>query len=160
MFTRHIIMLITIAMFIGSISTGCDMNGKSASQLRQEELIAKLNQEKMDKQVDRAASTLYTFSRKADFIAEMQKELTYIQGRINQLSVRVEKAEDAVKTDAQPKIAALREELEMAKKYVETTDNADESSWETARNDFRKVTTDLRDSFEKTDKLISDKIGQ
>jgi len=153
-------MLITIAMFIGSISTGCDMNGKSASQLRQEELIAKLNQEKMDKQVDRAASTLYTFSRKADFIAEMQKELTYIQGRINQLSVRVEKAEDAVKTDAQPKIAALREELEMAKKYVETTDNADESSWETARNDFRKVTTDLRDSFEKTDKLISDKIGQ
>lgn len=157
MFTRHIIMLITL-FFIGSIFTGCDMNGKSASQLRQEELITKLNQEKTDKQVAAAASTDYTYSQKTEFITEMKKELVNLQEQIDQLSAKIEKADEAVKTDANPKITALREELEMAKKYIETTDTADEPSWETAKNDFRKATVDLRDSFAKTNKMITDKI--
>ena len=51
----------------------------------------------------------YTYSQKADFTEKMQSRLTEIDADLDQLNARIEKANDAAKAEAKPKLQALRE---------------------------------------------------
>lgn len=149
MFFRSIIFLSAV-LFILSCLTGCDANGKSASQLRQEELIAKLNQEKKDRETKETASADYTFEQKDGFLKEMNSELAGLQTKIDTLSQKTEK-------EVQDRVNVLKEEMDMAKKHIEETLNSDASMWEETKRAFRNATRDLKVSIEKVEKITAEK---
>ncbi|HPS31751.1 MAG TPA: hypothetical protein PLZ43_15960, partial [bacterium] len=131
MFKKHIIMLIAAVLLTGSIFTGCDwLNEKSASQKRQEELIAKLDQDKKDKDEAIKETMDYTYRQRVEFIDSMNKELAEIQKDLDQLSEKAEKTKSEAKADAKIKLDALRQEMELTKKHIKETENSDEQTWE------------------------------
>ena len=152
MFFRSIIFLSAV-FFIVSCLTSCDANGKSASQLRQEELIAKLNQEKKDRETKDAASADYTFEQKEGFLKEMNSELAGLQTKIDALSQTTEK-------EVQDSVKGLKEEMDMAKKHIEETQNSDASMWEETKRAFRNAARDLKASIEKVEKMTAEKTNK
>lgn len=159
MFKKHIIMLITAVLLTGSIFTGCDwLNEKSASQKRQEELIAKLDQDKKDNDEAVKETMDYTYKQRVDFINAMKKELAEIQKDLDELTAKAEKTGKEAKADAKDKIEALRQEMELTKKHIEETEKADERTWEDVKKAFRKANADLKESFKNTRQWLSDKI--
>lgn len=141
MFFRSII-FISAVIFILSCLTGCDANGKSASQLRQEELIAKLNQEKKDREAKETASADYTFEQKEDFLKEMNRDVTAIQEKLNTLSGNGD-------------ITTLKEEMELVKRNIEETQNSDASIWEESKRILRKNLAGLKESVSKAEKTVT-----
>jgi len=159
MFKKHIIMLIAAVLLTGSIFTGCDwLNEKSASQKRQEELIAKLDQDKKDKDEAIKETMDYTYRQRVEFIDSMNKELAEIQKDLDQLSEKAEKTKSEAKADAKIKLDALRQEMELTKKHIKETENSDEQTWEDVKKGFRKANADMKKSFENTRQWLSDKI--
>jgi len=141
MFFRSIIFLSAV-LFILSCLTGCDANGKSASQLRQEELIAKLNQEKKDREAKETASADYTFEQKEDFLKEINGELAGLQEKITKMA-------------GPSSEAALKEELDLVKSNIEETKNSDASMWEESKRILRKNLAGLKESVSKAEKTVA-----
>lgn len=52
----------------------------------------------------------YAFAQKAEFVSEKQTQLAEINRDLDALSVKVEASSDATKTNAQPKLQALRDQ--------------------------------------------------
>lgn len=153
------VLITAVFLMTSGIITGCDwLINDSASQERQDKLIAKLDQNKKDNDEAIKESIDYTYRQRAKFINEMKKELSDIQKDMDELSIKAEKTQDKAKTDAKIKLDALREEMELTKKHIEESEKADETTWEDVKKGFRKANADLKKSFENTRQWLSDKI--
>ena len=159
MSNKQIVMLAATVLLAVITVTGCDwfMN-ESASQKRQDELIAKLDQDKKDADEAIKETMDYTYRQRVDFINEMKKELAEIQKDLDELTAKAEKTGKEAKADAKDKIEALRQEMELTKKHIEETEKADETAWEDVKKGFRKANADLKISFKNTRQWLSDKI--
>lgn len=153
MFFRSII-FISVSLFILSCLTGCDVNGKSASQVRQEELIAKLNQKKKDREAKDVASVDYSFEQKGEFLQEMNKNLIGMQEKMNVLS---EKAIELKDSEVQNIITAMKDEAELVRKNIEESQNAELSFWEESKRILRKNLSGLKETAVKAEKIIESK---
>ena len=96
---------------------------------------------------------------KAEFVAKMRSQLDEIKGSLDQLSAKVEKASDAAKAEAKPKLEALREQMARLNKQLEGTKSATESTWGDAKAGFEKGYSELKDGFQQARQWVSDKIA-
>jgi hypothetical protein len=78
---------------------------------------------------------------------------------LDALSARVEKAGDAAKADAKPKLKALREDADKLNQQLDKAKSATESTWDDVKVGTGKAYRDLKDSFQQARQWVSDKIA-
>jgi len=101
----------------------------------------------------------YTFAQKADFVAKMQGQLADLNRDLDQLAAKVDKASDAVKAEAQPKLQALRDQTAQLNKQLDDARNATESTWDSVKGGFKKAYESSKDGFQQARQWVSDKIA-
>jgi phage host-nuclease inhibitor protein Gam len=69
----------------------------------------------------------YAYARKAEHVANMQVQLADINRELDQLAARIEKADDAARTEATPKLQALRDQVAKLNTHLDDAKNATES---------------------------------
>ena len=104
------------------LASGCNPPAEDA-QATTTEQFAKVKSE--TKEAAREMKD-YTYTQKAQFVSQMQGQLADINRDIDQLSAKVEKANDTVKAEAKPKLQALREQTAKLNKQLEEVANATE----------------------------------
>ena len=95
---KHKTLLITF-LAVAVFTPGCEKTQPVAQQLDQVQAETK-----------QAAQDLkdYTFAQKTEFTEKMQTQLAEINKDLDQLTAKIEKASDAAKAEAKPKLQALR----------------------------------------------------
>ena len=101
----------------------------------------------------------YTFAQKAEFVEKMQGQLAGINRDLDQLSAKVEKASDAAKAEAKPKLQALRDQAAKLNQQLDEAKNATESAWDDAKAGANKAYDGLKDGFQQARQWVSDKIA-
>ncbi len=101
----------------------------------------------------------YTLAQKAEFVATMQGQLDEINRDLDQLTAKVEKASEAAKAEAKPKLQALRDQTAKLTKQLDEAKNATESTWGDVKAGFRKGYSELKDGFQQARQWMSEKIA-
>ncbi len=138
--------LLSIAAFTG----GCDKPQTTSQQ------IDKVQAETKDAAQDMKD---YTFAQKAEFTAKMRGQLDEISKDLDQLDARIDKASDAVKAEAKPKLQALHDQMAQLNKQLEDAANATESTWDSVKNGFKKAYESTKDGIQQARQWVSDKIA-
>ena len=101
----------------------------------------------------------YTYAQKAEFVETMQAQLAALNRDLDQLSAKVEKASDAVKAEAKPKLQALRDQMAQLNKQLDEARNATESTWDSVKGGFKKAYEASKEGFQEARQWVSDKIA-
>ena len=101
----------------------------------------------------------YTLAQKAEFVEKMQGQLAEINRDLDQLTAKVEKASDAAKAEAKPKLQALRDQTAKLSKQLDEAKNATESTWGDVKTGFSKGYSEVKDGFNQARQWVSDKIA-
>lgn len=101
----------------------------------------------------------YAFEQRTEFVAKMQAELTALNRSIDELDAKVEKSSAAVKAEARPQLAALREQSKQLSKQLEAVTNATPSTWNAIKADSEKAYMALKDGVNRSRQWVSDKIA-
>lgn len=101
----------------------------------------------------------YAFAKKAECVAKMQSQMTEINRDLDQLMARIEKSSDAAKTEAKPKLQAIRDQAAKLNQQLDEAKNATESTWDDVKAGFKKGYGELKDAFDSARQWVSDKIA-
>ena len=101
----------------------------------------------------------YAFAQKAEFTEKMKVQLTGINKDMDVLEAKIEKASDAVKAEAKPKLQALRDQAAQLNTQLEEVKNASESTWDTVKASSKKTYESLKEGFQQSRQWLSDKIA-
>ena len=141
-----VLTLISTALF----AAGCDKGQTTSQQVEQ-----------VKSETKEAAQDVrdYTFEEKAKFTVVMQSQLAEIKKSLDQLDAKIEKASDAVKAEAKPKLQSLREKADQLGKQLELVTASTESTWNTVKADSKKAYDELKDGVTQARQWASDKIA-
>jgi cytochrome c556 len=142
--------LLLTCLALAAITTGCDRPATTSQQLDQlQEKTAEAARDMKD----------YTYAQKAEFTAQMRRELAEINRNLDQLAARIEKSSDAAKAEAQPKLQVLRDQAAGLNKQLVEAENATESTWDSVKAGSRKAYEELKDGFNQARQWVSEKIA-
>jgi chromosome segregation ATPase len=133
-----------------AIVVGCDKEQTTSQQLDNAKAETKQAAQDMKD---------YTYAQKAAFVETMQTQLAALNRDLDQLSAKVEKANDTVKAEAQPKLQALRDQTAQLNKQLDDVKNATESTWDSVKGGFKKAYESSKDGFNQARQWVSDKIA-
>ena len=124
--------LLLSCLSVIAFATGCDKEPTATQQLDQVKVETKDAAQDMAK---------YTFAQKDEFVREMQAELDKLNLDLEALSAKIDKSSDAVKTEAKPKLDALRGQVADLNKQLADAKNATEKPCSARFNSrFRPMT--------------------
>ena len=109
---KHLLLsLLAVAAF----AVGCNKEQTTSQQI-----------DKVQAETKQAAQEMkdYTYAEKTEFVEKMQAQLAALNKDVDQLSAKVEKASDAIKAEAQPKLQALRDQTAQLNKQLDEAKNA------------------------------------
>ena len=143
---KLVITFLAAAAFV----VGCNKEGATSKRL-----------DKVQAKTEEAGQDIkdYSYAQKDQFVEKMQGQLADINRDIDQLSAKVEKANDTVKAEAKPKLQALREQTAKLNKQLEEAANATESTWDSVKATSQKAFDSLKDGFQQSRQWLSDKIA-
>lgn len=101
----------------------------------------------------------YTYARKAELVVRMQSQLTELERDLDQLSAMTDKASATAKTEAQPKIKALRDQVAVLTKNLEAVKGSTESTWDDVKSAFQKGYDEVKVQFQQARQWLSDTIA-
>lgn len=101
----------------------------------------------------------YTFAEKAEFVKTMQGQLTTLNQDLDKLSAKIDSSSDAIKTEAKPKLQALREQAAQLNQQLADASNATESTWDSVKAGSQKAYDAMVKSFTEARQWVSDKIA-
>jgi uncharacterized protein involved in exopolysaccharide biosynthesis len=142
--------LLLTCLALAAITTGCDRPATTSQQLDQ-----------LQEKTTEAARDMkdYTYAQKAEFTAQMRRELAEINRDLDQLAAKIEKSSDAAKAEAQPKLQVLRDQAAGLNKQLVEAENATESTWDSVKAGSRKAYEELKDGFNQARQWVSEKIA-
>jgi hypothetical protein len=142
--------LLCTLLAASAFAMGCNKEPTTSQQI-----------DKVQAETKQAAQDMldYTYAQKADFVAKMQAHLTALNQELDQLSAKVEKSSDAVKTEARPKLQALRDQMAQLNKQLDEVKNATESTWDSVKDGFKKAYEASKEGFQQARQWVSDKIA-
>lgn len=146
---KHTTLLLPI-LAVAVFTAGCDKTGTTTQQL-----------DKVQAETKQAAQDLkdYTFAQKAEFTEAMRSQLAEINRDLDQLSAKVEKASDAAKAEAKPKLQALREQAAKLNQQLDEARNATESTWDSVKAGAKQAAGELKAGFNQARQWVSEKIA-
>jgi chromosome segregation ATPase len=101
----------------------------------------------------------YTYAQKSAFVESMQTQLAALNRDLDQLSAKVEQSTAAAKTEAKPKLQALRDQADKLNQQLDKAKNATESTWDDVKSGFTKAYNELAAGFQQARQWVSDKIA-
>ena len=125
------------------------------------------DKEAVVKQIDKAQDAVkdaamdlkaYTYERKTEFVAAMKKQVAALETNIKELGSMIEKSNDKVKAEAEPKLVALREQSALLAKQVEAISKSTPTTWDGIKADTNKAYVALKDSLTQARQWVSDQI--
>jgi chromosome segregation ATPase len=133
-----------------ALAVGCDKEPTTSQQL-----------DKAKAETKQAAQDMkdYTYAQKTEFVDKMQTQLAALNRDLDQLAAKIDKAGDAVRADAKPKLQALRDQAGKLNEQLDKAKNATESTWEDVKVGFKKGYAELADGFQQARQWVSDKIA-
>jgi hypothetical protein len=146
---KHKMLLLTI-LSVAALTVGCDKEQTASQQMDKAKTETKEAAEDMKD---------YTFAQKAEFTEKMQGQITALNKDLDQLSVKIEKSTDAVKTENRPKLQALRDQSAGMTKQLDAVRDASESTWDNVKSTFRKGWDGLKDGVNSSRNWLADKIA-
>jgi septal ring factor EnvC (AmiA/AmiB activator) len=144
--------LIVTFLSAAALLAGCDKAGTPSQQL--DKVQAETKEPAQDLQ-----EKDYTFAQKSEFTEKMESQLAEINNDLEQLEAKIKKSSDTVKTEAKPRLQALREKSTELNKQIGGVKNATESTWDTVKNGTRKAYAALKEGFQQSRQWVSDKIA-
>jgi len=105
------------------------------------------------------ATKEYAHAEKGEFVAKMQGQLDEINREVNELSTKVEKANDTAKAEAKPKFQMLRDQSAKLRTQLDAARNATEATWSDIKSGFGKGFGELKGGFQQTRQWVSEKIA-
>jgi hypothetical protein len=100
----------------------------------------------------------YAFAQKTEFVTKMQAHLDTLNKELDQLSAKIESSSDSIKTEAKPKLQALRDQSAELSKQLDNVRNATESTWVSVKATSEKAFDSAKDGFQQARQWLSDKI--
>ena len=132
-----------------AFATGCNKESTTSEQINKVQTeTANAGQDMKD----------FTFAQKTEFVTKMQGQLDTLNKDLDQLSAKIESSSDTVKTEAKPKLQALRDQSSQLTKQLDTVRNATESTWDSVKATSQKAFDSLKDGFQQSRQWLSDKI--
>lgn len=140
---------------IAAFAVGCKPAPEDSPKTTAEQL------DKVKQDTKEAAQDMkdYAYAQKAEFTTKMQAQLADINRDLDQLAAKIEKANDAAKAEAKPKLQALRDQVAKLNKQLDEAKNATESTWGDVKAGFKKGYAELKDGFQSARQWVSDKIA-
>jgi cytochrome c556 len=144
--TKSVVMLLALSALAG----GCDKEPTTSQQI-----------DKVQAETKSAAKDMkdFTYAQKSAFVETMQAQLAALNRDLDQLSAKVEKSTGTAKTEAQPKVQALRDQAGKLNEQLDKAKNATESTWDDVKTGTKKAYNELADSFQQARQWVSEKIA-
>lgn len=101
----------------------------------------------------------YSYARKAELVATMDKELVVLQQDVDSLSAKIESSGDAAKAGARTKLETVRNKLAQTKSLLAQVESATESTWNGAAGGFQQAYGSLSDSVADMRRWLGEKIA-
>jgi chromosome segregation ATPase len=101
----------------------------------------------------------YAYAQKAEFVSTMQGQLNEINRELDQLAAKIEKADAAAKSEATPRLQALRDQVARLSAHLDDAKNATESTWDDVKSGFKTGYGELKDGFNQARQWVSEKIA-
>jgi hypothetical protein len=141
-----------ICLAVAAFAVGC----KPSNERSTAEQLDKLKTE-----TKQAAQDLkdYTFAQKTEFTEKLKSQLAEINQDLDLLAAKIEKASDAAKAEAKPKLQALREKADELGKQLDEARNATEPTWENVKANSKKAFDEFKNGFNQARQWGSDKIA-
>jgi cytochrome c556 len=154
---KHQNLLLTL-LAVSAFAVGCDRSEKSETENR--EATAK-QFDKVKAETKEAAQNMkdYTYAQKTEFVETTQTQLAEINRDLDQLAAKIDKAGDAAKAEAKPKLQALRDQADKLNQQLDKARNATESTWDDVKAGTKKAYGELKDGFQQARQWVSDKIA-
>jgi len=155
-----VLLVAVMLLFTGHLSVGCAPAEAEAEVVPSPSAIPAAGPDDVETQTkERArAAQVFAYARKAEFIANMERELAAIQVESEKLAARADGFDAAKKADAELKIDAMREQWIRTREQLSLAESADEITWEDVRGGFEKSFGELKRSLDTTRRWLSDKI--
>jgi len=152
---RHLLITLLVA---SAFAVGCKPSEQSATDSRE------ATAEQLDKVQTKATEAAqdmkdYTYAQKTEFVEKMQGQLAEINRDLDQLSAKIEKANDTAKAEAKPKLQALRDQADKLNQQLDKAKNATESTWDDIKAGSKKAYNELKDGFQQARQWVSEKIA-
>ena len=146
---KNITLFITL-LAAAAFATGCDKEKTAAQQL-----------ETVKTETKQAAQDMkdYTFAQKAEFVKSMQGQLTTLNQDLDKLAAKIDSSSDAVKTEAKPKLEALREQTAKLNQQLADAQNATESTWDSVKASCKTAYETTKDGFNQARQWVSEKVA-
>jgi hypothetical protein len=150
-----------ITLILTLLSVGCPTAKEepAAGTKPAEGAASKLEDAKRESAEAGKAIRDYAYAERAEFIAEMKKELATIEAEMDRLSAKVESSEGEVKADAKVKLEGVRQKWAEAKKRLDDAEKASEDDWDEVKRDVERSHGELKKAFDDTRQWLSDEIA-
>jgi adenine-specific DNA methylase len=152
--------LLIASLFAAAFATGCKPSAeKPEGQATETTASQKLDKAAAETKDAAHQAQEYTFEKKDEFVAAMQVQLAELNRGMDELSVKIGKSSEAVKAEAAPKLAALRDQAAQLKKQLGEVTTATASTWGTIKSDSDKTYTDIKNGLLRARQAVADKIA-
>jgi len=143
---------------IAAFAVGCKPSETSVTETRE---TTSAQFDKVKKETKEAAQDMqdYAYAQKTEFVEKMQVQLTGINRDLDQLAAKIDKANDAAKAEAKPKLQALRDQAAKLNTQLDQAKKAAESTWDEVKAGFKKGYSELKDGFNQARQWVSDTIA-
>jgi phage host-nuclease inhibitor protein Gam len=130
--------------------TGCDRQQTTAQQI-----------DNVQTETKQAAQDMkdYTFAQKDEFSKAMQEQLAALDQDLDKLAAKIDSSSAAIKTEARPKLEALRNQATHLNQQLADARNATESTWDDVQAGSKKTYAALAGGFAQARQWMSDKIA-
>jgi hypothetical protein len=142
--------ILTSVLSALAVTLGCDKEPTASQQL-----------DRISNQTQQAAQSVneYSYAQKDEFMQRMRIQLEALEQDLNKLAAKVENSSAAVKSQAKPKLDALREQAAQLRRRLEDIKHANEPTWDSVKAGANKAYDGLKDQFQKARQWLSDKIA-
>jgi len=89
----------------------------------------------------------YTYDQKEDFFKTIQSDVDELNQEMSQLSAKIDRASDAVKATAKPKLDSLMVQISKLNIEVDEAKTATESIWGDAKLKVQRAYDDAKQTF-------------
>jgi cytochrome c556 len=157
MIMKHTNLLLTL-LAVSAFAVGCKPSEQSPAENR--DATAK-QMDKVQTEAKEAAQDMkdYTYAQKGEFVEKMQGQLAAINRDLDQISAKIERANDAAKAEAKPRLQALRDQADKLNQQLDKAKNASESTWDDVKAGTKDAYNKLADGFQQARQWVSEKIA-
>jgi len=158
--TKHI-PLVVACLALSAATVGCKPTSDSESSTTDNRNATARRSEGVEQKAAEAAQEMkdYTYAQRTEFVATMQGQLDELQRDLDRLAAQVERASTAAKTEANPRLQALRDKAAELRTHLDAAKNATESTWDDVKAGFKQGYSELKDGFNQARQWVSDKIA-